>query len=98
MKLTKKQIESLPALYSQENEPNPKAYIHFFNPIGRGDWYAMEGRQEGDDFLFFGYVRSPLGDDCDELGYFTLNQIKDTGIIELDKHFEPVVISEIKGE
>lgn len=95
MKLTKKQLETLPALYSQEDEPNPKAYIHFFNPMGRGDWYVMEGRKEGDDFLFYGYVKSPLGDDCDEYGYFTLNQIKETGILELDKWFEPKPIKEV---
>ena len=95
MKLTKKQLETLPELYSQENETNPKAHIHFFNPLGRGDWYAMEGRKEGDDFLFFGYVKSPLGADCDEYGYFTLNQIKETKILELDKYFEPTPIKEV---
>lgn len=95
MKLTKKQLETLPDLYSQENETEPTAYIHFFNLLGRGDWYATEGRQQGDDFLFFGYVKSPLGADCDEYGYFTLSQLKDAQVIDLDKHFEPTLLKEV---
>ena len=88
-------LEIMPTLYSQDGNTNPTAYLHFFNPLGRGDWYATEMRKEGDDVLFFGYVKSPIGEDCDEWGYFTLNQLKDTKIIELDLWFEPTPIKEV---
>lgn len=72
----------------------------FFNPTGRGNWYAIEGENEGDDFLFFGFV-SIFGDDCDEFGYFSLNELKSIQLpfglgIERDIHFSPKKITDIK--
>lgn len=77
MMLTKQNKQDLPALYSQEHIPNEKKTcpVKFFSPFGRGTWYAIEGQPEEDDFLFYGYVVSPLGSDCDEWGYFTLGQL-----------------------
>ena len=96
MKLTKKQAESLPKLYETDGKEPKIAYVHFFNILGRGDWYVLEGKQMNDgDWYFFGYVRSPLGEDCDEYGYFTLDQLKKAVYIELDKHFEPTPLAEV---
>ena len=96
MKLTKKQLKNLPKLYSQDGDCAKIAYIHFFNIFGRGDWFVLEGeKQEDGDFRFFGYVKSPLGEDCDEYGYFHLNELKNTGVIELDKYFEPTLLAEV---
>ena len=97
MKLTKKQIERIPEIYSQDGKENPTVQLHFFNILGRGDWYVLEGRPlEDGDWYFFGYVKSPLGEDCDEYGYFTLNQLKEAVFIELDKYFEPTPLQEVK--
>lgn len=96
MKLTKEQIENLPKLYSQDGEEQKTAYLHFFNLLGRGDWFALEGQEQPNgDWLFFGYVKSPLGEDCDEYGYFTLNELKRVKVIELDKYFNPTPLSEV---
>ena len=65
--LTKEIITSLPRLYTTENENDPIVHIKFFDPTGRWTWYATEGEERGDDFLFFGWVAG----DCPELGYFT---------------------------
>lgn len=78
MKLLTKELErSLPELYSNSENLNPDILIHFFNPVGRGDWYVIEGRKEIDgDYYFFGYVKSMIDPMFDELGFFTLSQLE----------------------
>ena len=63
-------LATVPPLYSTEETPAARksAHIKVFDPCGRGTWYACEFNPE--DGLFFGYVLSPLGPDCDEWGYF----------------------------
>ena len=63
-------LATVPALYSTEEirAEHKVAHIKVFDPCGRGTWYACEFNPE--DGLFFGYVVSPLGPDCDEWGYF----------------------------
>ncbi|HUQ85365.1 MAG TPA: DUF2958 domain-containing protein [Candidatus Limnocylindrales bacterium] len=100
--LTVELKEKLPALYAQEKERDPLVYIKFFDPTGSWTWYATEGEEADDDFLFFGYV---VGHDS-ELGYFTLSQLRSakkgvSGIlslpIERDLYFKPCRLSEVKG-
>ena len=101
--LTKEIIETLPALYSQENVSDPIVYVKYFDPTGSWTWYAIEGKElEEGDFLFFGYV---VGHER-ELGCFTLSQLKTAkeGIIgissltqiERDVYFTPCRLSEVK--
>ncbi len=99
MKLLTKQIrQGLPPLYGQEKELDPIAYVKFFDPTGRGTWYGLEF--DGKD-RFFGWVASPLGADCDELGYFLLSELASVrcrfGLgIERDLHFKPTPLSKVK--
>lgn len=107
--LTQKIIDTLPALYSQENEKDPMVYIKYFDPTGSWTWYAYEGEEidseisgfDNRDFLFFGLV---IGFET-ELGYFTLSQLDSakrlvTGLrampIERDLYFTPRRLSEVK--
>lgn len=46
----------------------------FFNPTGRGTWYATEYNEK--EKMFFGYV-SIFGDYNDEWGYFTIDELED---------------------
>lgn len=94
--LTKAILASLPKLYSTDGVPMEEkvAVVKFFDPCGRGTWYAFEGEPEGDDVRFFGFVVSPLGPDCDEAGYFNLSELQSVrnrfGLgIERDLHFSP---------
>lgn len=49
----------------------------FFDPSGRYTFYATEGARVGtQDWEFFGYCVSPLGDDCDEWGSVTLAELQ----------------------
>lgn len=101
MKLLTVEIrKKLPPLYTGEHTtPGEKVIIaKFFDPTGRGTWFAAEF--DGTD-TFFGFVRSPLGDDCDEWGYFSLAELQKVrcrfGLrIERDLIFTPTKFSEIR--
>jgi hypothetical protein len=87
---------SLPALYSQEGNPDPRVHIKYFTPDSDWTWFATEGEPRGDDFLFFGYVCG-----CEEeWGYFVLSELESVGgrgrlPIERDLHFRPGPFSEV---
>lgn len=87
---------SLPKLYSQENVKDPTVYVKFFTPWSNWTWYATEGEQQGEDFIFFGYV---IGHER-EWGYFSLNELSSVtgpmGLkIERDIHFTPKPKSQV---
>lgn len=74
MKLMTKELEErFKTIGSQELETNPIVVAKFFNPTGRGTWYATEYNPE--DKIFFGYV-SLFGDECDEWGSFSLEELE----------------------
>lgn len=86
----------LPPLYSQENVKDPVVHIKFFTPDSNWTWYATEGSQEDDDFVFFGYV---VGHEK-EWGYFVLSEMARTSgprgfPIERDLYFEPGPFSQV---
>lgn len=94
MELLPEEVRSLlPALYTNDGkDPNEvKVPLKIFDPSGRFTYYATEF--DGEDTLF-GFVCSPLGPDCDELGYMSLNEIQETrgafGLsMERDIHWNP---------
>ena len=91
---TKAQMKKIPALYTQEDEADPVVYVRYFFG-GRGAFYATECNPE--TMTFFGYMISPLGRDCDELGYITLEQlvsVAPAGMVERDQYFSPKPMSE----
>ena len=115
MKLMTKAIEkSLPPLYSQESNPDPQVVLHFFNPMGAGDWFITEGqlevfdKEEGDDepivvesWLFFGLC--DLGFGYPELGYVSLVELESVkgpfGLgIERDMYWQPKALSEVRAK
>jgi hypothetical protein len=101
--LTKAVLASLPKLYSTDDIPLEEkiAVCKFFDPCGRYTNYVFEGEpQEDGDVLFFSYVVSPLGPDCDEMGNTTLFEMQSVknrfGLgIERDLHFRPTKMGEI---
>ena len=106
--LTKALVKKLPALYSQEDNPDPMVVCKFFTPDAGWTWYAIEGSpvdengyydtdKEKVDFVFFGLV---AGLEV-ELGYFSLSELKSIrgkyGLpVERDLSFEPTRLSAIK--
>ena len=97
--LTPEIIATLPALYSQEEVPDPIVVVKFFTPDSSWTWYATEGQPEESedgktDFLFFGLVDGMEK----ELGYFCLSELERArgplGLpIERDLHFKPQPLS-----
>lgn len=77
------------------------APLKLFDPYGRWTMYVFE--QDGDSL--FGFVVSPLGEDCDEWGSSSLSEIQSLKIfggvprIERDRYFDGVTKDELyKGE
>jgi hypothetical protein len=93
--MTKEILSKIPALYSQENNPDPIVHVKFFTPWSNWTWYATEYNPE--TRMCFGLV---VGMDR-EMGYFYMGELE--GIkgpfglfIERDIHFKPCKLSEIK--
>jgi len=86
MKLLTKAIKAaFDASVSRDGEDASKVEViaKFFDPTGRYTFYATEAEkvEAGDsidgkeDYFLFGFCVSPLGADCDELGYVSLNEL-----------------------
>lgn len=96
MKMLTKEIEKrLPALYSQEKNPDPTVQVKFFNPAGSWTWYGIE--YDPEQRLFFGLVDGFEK----EMGYFSLDELESFkgafGLgIERDLWFSPKPLSEVK--
>lgn len=74
--LTKELLKKLPPLYANEGKDfaDVPVIVKFFHPVGRMTYYATE--YDPKEKVFFGYMRSPLGEDCDELGYASLDEFE----------------------
>lgn len=90
--LTKEILKTLPALYSNENNPDPMVRVKFFHPMSNWTWYATE--YDGKD-TFFGLVDGHEK----ELGYFSLSELQSVKVrglgVERDMYFTPKPLSEI---
>lgn len=97
--LTEELKKQLPKIYSQEKVKDPIVYAKFFFPMGRGTWYAYE--YDPKEQLFFGWVKSPLGADMDEIGYFSLAELESVSVhglhIERDRYFSPMPLSWVRN-
>tara|TARA_Y100000310_G_scaffold342969_1_gene448523 strand:+ start:1604 stop:1972 length:369 start_codon:yes stop_codon:yes gene_type:complete len=88
-KALKKQFEKVP-IHSTDGEDTKNVIAKYFTPDAGWTWYAVES--DGDD-LFYGYVESGIGSDCNEWGYFRLSELKTIrgsfGLpVERDRFFE----------
>lgn len=94
MKLITQEIaKATPAMYATENVPTEDKVCtaKFFHPMGRATFFMVEYNPE--ERLAFGYVVSPLGPDCDEWGYFSIDELEELCVhglgIERDISFRP---------
>jgi hypothetical protein len=91
--ITQDVAKSIPELYSGEEIPvaAKRVPLKIFDPGGRLTLYVLE--YDGKDTLF-GYMVSPLGSDCDEFGYSSLQELSAVrnrfGVkLERDLHWDP---------
>lgn len=92
--LTDELRETIPALYSQENEKDPTIVAKFFTPDSSFTWYVLEF--DGED-LFFGYVEGLYP----ELGYFSISELESVrgplGLpVERDEWYVPAKLSSVR--
>lgn len=99
--LTQDIKKRIPPLYTYEDKPAEQVPIavKFFSPYSSWTWYATEGQQEGDDFIFFGLTR---GHET-ELGYFSLNELQNAKrgslpLVERDMYFGNHTLAEAKAK
>lgn len=69
------------------------AYLHYF--YGNQDWYITEQDMEDEQLQAFGLVNL-FGEP--ELGYISIEELKETGKVELDFYWEAKTLGEIKNK
>ena len=74
--MTKEILKKLPPLYSTEGKPKEEipVVVKYFHPVGRMTYYATEFDPK--TRTLFGFMRSPLGEGYDELGYASLDEFE----------------------
>jgi len=98
--LTNELRRKLPSLGSQDGKGSKAVVLaRFFTPDAGWTWNAIEGQEEGNDFMFFGLVEGQFK----ELGYFSLAELQGVrgpmGLpIERDLHWTPRTLEEIAPE
>ena len=86
-------IKQLPETYGTDGQGGKAiAYLHYFH--GSQDWYITEQDKKPEQLQAFGLVNL-FGDF--ELGYISIEEIKQNGKVELDFHWKPESIRVIKG-
>lgn len=86
-------FEKMPKPYSQEKlGENAIVGLHYF--YGSGDWWITE-LGDGINNHSFGLC-APMGLDNAELGYVSIEEIIECGRIELDFHWKPKTLAEIR--
>lgn len=90
------QIAAMPKTYEQDGKDGvATAYLHYF--VGGCDWYITE-KDAGDGVQqAYGYAILNGDDEMAECGYISIEEITRCGA-ELDLHFAPCTLAEIKAK
>lgn len=75
-------LESMPKLYSTENQKVKEVKITFIVLGTEWQWNVVEAEKQDDgDWLFFCYCCSGLGEEFSEWGYVMLSQLEEVHAI-----------------
>lgn len=86
-------VNTMPVTYEQDGMgDNAIAYLHYFS--GNANWYITEADMINGTTQAFGYADLGFGG---EYGYIGINQLVAQPSIELDLHWAPISIAEIKA-
>lgn len=87
-------IRNMPKTYEQDGKGDEAVvYLHYF--LNNMDWYITEKDMETEQYQAFGLA--DLGMGYPELGYISIEEITSAGA-ELDLHFEPKTLAEVKAQ
>ena len=91
-------INEMPKTYETEGikEEDKIIYLHYF--YADSDWYVTEKEIHGDEAMAFGYAILHGDLEMAEWGYVSINEIKETGKVELDFHWKPRPFKEVMEE
>ena len=98
MQLMNKSLERKFQKTGKQDIEDPIVIAKFFNPVGRGTWFATE--YDPISKVFFGLVHLLEK----EWGYFSLEELENVSLpfpwshglgIERDRYFEPTPVSEL---
>jgi hypothetical protein len=78
----------IPALYAQDESPDPIAHLKYHNAQTGWSWYVTEF--DGKD-IFFGLVQGVE----EELGYFSLTELA-VNNVQYEPNFQPTPISQLR--
>ena len=91
-------LESMPKLYSTDGQKVKDVKLTFMVLGTEWTWHVVEAekisassedeakKQPDDDWLFFCYCHSGLGDECSEWGYVTLSQLDEVHAFAIPNH------------
>lgn len=93
-------LKKIPALYSQEDNPDPTVQASYFCPYSSARWLVTEADPE--QRTMFGFAEVLPG--CGELGYISMDELEQTTVmrgqlpaVERDCYFKPAPLSEVKA-
>lgn len=91
-------IDKLPKTHETDNieTKNKIIYLHYF--YAQSDWYIVEKDSEEEQLQAYGYVILNGDEQNAEWGYINIEELKQSGKVELDFWWNPKVFSEIKEE
>jgi len=80
-----------PAIYETDGKPDTEKMVvlHYFCPSG--DWYILEVDHRSDECFGLACLFA------DELGYISLGELRTTATVELDLHWSPKSLAEVKS-
>lgn len=91
----KKRIQTMPVTYQQDGlGETAMAHLHYF--VGGCDWWITEKDKLDGVSQAFGLACLNGDWECAELGYISLTELREVNA-ELDFHFTPQTIAEIKA-
>lgn len=86
-------LETMPRVYQQSKLGDQAvAYLHYF--AGGCDWWITERDKTSAQHQAFGLANLGYGG---ELGYVSIAEMLDVPVVEIDLHWKPKTIAEIKG-
>lgn len=87
-------IETMPVTYAQ-SELGDEAVVHLHYFYGSCDWWITEKDMEGGVDQAFGLVDMGHGP---ELGYISIREIVSLRVANIDQHWTPITLRELKAK
>ncbi len=90
-------VQTMPKVYEQsEKGDEAVAYLHYFR--ANQDWYITEKDSEAEQEQAYGLVDLGFGSEDGYISLVELTQTRQFPILELDLHFKPRTLREVKAQ